>query len=329
MKLKIEARVLKHLTAISCFMIIAVSCFIFQGCEKAVDAVDKIDYNLNNKEEFNIVGALHNEGLDSVYNAIKIAAIKNVNGTGTNLKSTNTLDYKSIISAATLKFCTTNEKMKHNIYDYETLLNNSLLKSADIGEFNQKQQELLGEMNEALKIKFSKKNLSILKEKLIQINAKATIELPKDECAAIYCATSVAYSTYQYWNNNYRKWYFAFHYPEILQQYNDAQINRLSLKNGKLSLKDGSIFSDYFNSVEDWWNGGTAAVSDWFNTYGYDIMVADGVGGAWGCVAAIQNLGAASLVFGPDGLVVTAVGGAVCGAISGSAQGIIGIFIVT
>ncbi len=62
-------------------------------------------------------------------------------------------------------------------------------------------------------------------------NGKTQTELGATEAAPIYCATSRAYATYQYWHKNYKKWYFALHYPEILKEYNDARLNNLSLQN--------------------------------------------------------------------------------------------------
>ena len=63
-----------------------------------------------------------------------------------------------------------------------------------------------------------------------KINRQAQTELSETEAAPIYCATSTAYATYQYWHKNYKKWYFALHFPEILKEHNDVQLNSLSLK---------------------------------------------------------------------------------------------------
>jgi len=39
---------------------------------------------------------------------------------------------------------------------------------------------------------------------------------------------------------HYKKWYFALNFPEILEKYNDAQLNNLQLKNGRFLFKNAS-----------------------------------------------------------------------------------------
>jgi hypothetical protein len=311
-------------------VITSVGILLFQSCQRDKD---NIDYKLKISDEYNQVGKLHNEGLDFVFNAIKDAHLENMKNAGSNLKSAQVLDYETIVTDATLQFCKENKSLKasFNVYQAAIVKSHSNLKSTKLGantldEFNPKQKELLNEIFAALKVKYSKQNLEKLKEDLAKINSKASAELSATEAAPIYCATSTAYATYQYWQRNYKKWYFALHYPEILKQYNDAQLNNLSLKNGTLRLKSGTWewWTHTWNSVEEWWEETTDSFSDWWNNYGESVMIADGVGAASGCGKAIVKVGAESLVFGPEGIVVTAVGGAVCGAIEASARGIIG-----
>ncbi|MDD4576215.1 MAG: hypothetical protein PHI36_07290 [Bacteroidales bacterium] len=287
------------------------------------------DYKLNIPDEYNQVGELHNQGLDYVFKALKRNAIENSKESDTNLKSAEAIDYDTIITEATYRFCKKNKKLKADTKIYEALMASSKkesihLRSSRKENLNQKQQELMNEINEALKIKFSNESLLILKNKLTIINQKASKELTEIEAAPIYCGTSTAYCTYQYWQKNYRKWYFMINYPEILQQYKeDKQLNSLSLKSRNVSLRS-SWLDDMFNTVEDWFTTSFDSVSTWWNTYGSTVCISDGVGAVWGAGAAISTVGSSSLVFGPTGIVVTTTGGAVYGAIEASAQGLIG-----
>ncbi len=318
-------------TCISAIMTVAVInlSFSLQSCEDTMEE-DIDSYKLNIPEEYNEVGKLHNEGLDYVFQAIRSSHIENTNTSNLQTKSAN-IDYNEIVTKATLNFCKTNKALKESfavcevsVVNAQEQLKSIQLKSSEgVTNFSSEQRELLDEIKEALKIEYSNQNLKKLKEDLNQINLKASQYLTETEAAAIYCATSTAYCTYQYWHKNYKKWYFALHYPEILQQYTDAQLNNLSVKSEKILTRSG-WWSNVWNSVEDWWVGTTDAVDQWWDNYGETILIADGVGAAWGFGVAITNLGAESLMFGPEGIVVVTIGGTVYGAVEASAQGIIG-----
>lgn len=328
MKLKSKKDSFKKVMAIViCLISIVIGCFIFQSCEN-MGIEDEFDYKLDIPEEYNQVGKLHNQGLNHVFKVIREKHIENMKGTASNLKSANVIDYHLIVNEATLDFCKTNEKLKKNfaiceasIIDSKKQLKSAKLDSGIIEGFNFKQQELFGEIKEALKIKFVKENLKKLREDLDQINLKASLNLTETEAAPIYCATSTAYSSYQYWMKNYKMWYFALHYPEILQQYNDDQLNNLSIKKGELSLKSTtSWWNDVWDSVEDWWDVGTDAVGEWWDNNGSDIINADAAGAAAGVLYAIDSgIGTVSMVFGPEGWVLTVAGAATSGAVYSSA----------
>ena len=149
----------------------------------------------------------------------------------------------------------------------------------------------------------------ILKKQLDVINQKAATTLSEADAAVIYCATSTGYHSYQYWMNNHKKWYFALNYPEILEQYNNKELNQLQLKNGTIRTK--GWMSDLFNSVENWFNTTTNSIEEWWDEHGETILVSDGLGAAYGAGKAFVTAGAGSLVFGPGGLVVTTVAGGV------------------
>lgn len=325
MNLKNKSRVIIPFTAFIGLMFIVVCFFVFQSCEKNKD---DLDYKLSIPDEYNQVGKLHNQGLDHVFNTIKEKHIENIKESEHNLKSAKVIDYNAIVTEATLDFCRTNKKLKENfsiceasVLDSKKHLKSAKLNSDIIKGLSSKQQQLFGEIKEALKVKFTKQNLKKLKVELDQINLKASRELADTEAAPIYCATSTAYCTYQYWHKNYKKWYFALHYPEILQLYNNEQLNNLSVKNGELSLKSATGWWDNaWDSVEDWWDDGTNAVSEWWDDNGSDIINADAAGAAAGVLYAIDSgIGTVSMVFGPEGWVLTVVGAGTSGAVYSSA----------
>lgn len=101
------------------------------------------------------------------------------------------------------------------------------------------------------------------------MNKQASFELNGADLDVIYCATSIAFATAQYWNKNFKKWYFALKYPEILLQYNEEQLNNIQSKN---MLRSGDLFSEAWDSVENWWEDTMDAFDDWWDENGDDII---------------------------------------------------------
>jgi hypothetical protein len=97
------------------------------------------------------------------------------------------------------------------------------------------------------------------------------------------------------------------------------------LKNGTIRTK--GWMSDLFNSVENWFNSTTNSIEQWRDDHGEEILVADGLGAAYGAGKAFVTAGAESLVFGPGGLVVTTAAEAIIGGVEASSLGIIGCVI--
>ncbi|MDR0681673.1 MAG: hypothetical protein LBG15_07500, partial [Dysgonamonadaceae bacterium] len=209
-----------------------------QSCSDSTTEIEQVP-NLDIPEEFNEVGKLHNEGLEYVFNELKVAAIEYTKNP--QLKGHTFLEnHDEFVRQATLKFCQHNKKMQSHFDLCENVLNNNniLLKSGTTNINNPIIAQLLDETKVLIRENIKKKNdLSLLKVQLDAINNKAANILSEQDAIVIYCATSIGYASYQYWTENYRKWYFAIHYPEILEQYNDDELNQLQLKNGKIRTK--------------------------------------------------------------------------------------------
>lgn len=325
MSFKSKSRITKPFLATISLMIVAVCCFIVQSCQKNEnkDVFDTSVPKLNISEEYSSVGEFHNKGLDFVFSAIRLKVIENMKESGTDLKSAKTIDYGAIIKEAALNFCKEDNRLIAQSKGYEASVNiefarfgSSELKSAHI--FKPIQTELLSEIRVALKNKYTKKDLAILKKSLDEISLKASRKLSNSEAASIYCAVSTAYSSYQYWLKNYKKWYFATHYPEVLQKYNDAQLNKLSFKSGSFNLKGGvvdpsrysySFWEGMFDEVEGWFIGTWEDFCDWWDYAGEDIVQDDITGAVEGLVTAYESGAlAAGSALGPEGTV--AVGAA-------------------
>lgn len=247
-----------------------------QGCSSDFDSDIKIE-NLDIPEEYNEVGVLHNEGLEYIFEEIKALGIEYTKNP--RLKSRPLMENKDeSIKQATLAFGNQHEKLqKHSDIFTHALKDIPSLKSSSVEKPSPSVQQLLDEITSVLSQEFKEKELSRLKALLDVINQKAAITLSEADAAVIYCATSTGYHSYQYWMNNHKKWYFALNYPEILEQYNNEELNQLQLKNGKISTK--GWWDDTWNTVEGWWGSATGAVNDWWNNGGKELIAAD-IGGA-------------------------------------------------
>ena len=292
--------------------------FLFQSCEK-----DEIDYKLDIPEEYNEVGKLHNQGLDFTFRKMKKESIALMQeNENSSLKSTKTLDYKSLAHQGTLEFCKTNKKLKDNYQICKNALNFSQsrlksagLKSISINDLSQSQVELITQISETIGKKYSKNDLDKLKMNLNEINQSAAMNLTKEEAAVIYSATSTAYNSYQYWMKNYKKWYFALNYPEILEKYKEEELNNLQLKNGSLTLKSANWYDDTWDSVENWWDNTSDELENWWEEDGEEITDSDiegAIGGALGGAYAGSAAGGVGALPG-------AAGGAVIGGLGASA----------
>lgn len=306
---------MKATLLVSFLTVITILSISFQGCE-LIGSDDDFVYKLAIPDEYNKVGKLHNEGLDYVFMAIRKVHLENMKNAGSNIKTAQIADYKSIITDATLQFCKEHKSLKDNfaVCQAAVIKSRSNLKSAKIGMdlidgFNPVQKELVNEIFNGMKARFSKENLQNLKADLDNINGKALRNLSETEAVPIYCATSTAYATYQYWHKNYKKWYFALHYPEILTKYNDAQLNNLSVNNGTLKLKsttEDGWWTTTWTSVENWWEDGwnDEEETEWF----WDALEEMGEADVYGAIGGGSVLSVPGAIAG--GCLTSAIEGA-------------------
>lgn len=326
-KLRIRELLLNLLILIG---ITALCGMIFHNCQ-SID--NDIDSNLDIPKDYNKVGLSHNEGLDFIFCEIRNNCIAYSNGNSMGSDGEEPIDYKTIIRKAIKDFCETNSETKEFLVYYESTFDmNYLLKSSNVTEFQPDMKELLDRIQLAIRSELKGKNLNRLKKELNAINQMASEHLSPLDASAIYSATSTAYSSFQYWNKNYRAWYFALNYPEIMVQLEKSDLNKLSLKSSYSlmdTIPDGqSKLKTFWNDFEGWLNNTADALDYWWDEYGEKIIVSDCLGAVAGTFDAVTAAGAPSLVFGPEGLVVVGAAGAIVGGIDASAFAITGSGII-
>jgi hypothetical protein len=260
--------------------VIGIICLTLFGYIQSCSDNGNVEYinDLDIPKEYTEVGILHNEGLEYAFEELKMAAIEYTKKP--QLKGHFFLeDREEFAKQVTLKFCEKNKKLKS---DFDLCKNaiegnkNKILLKSDVTINNPVIQQLLDEIKIAAREIVNKNDMSIFKAHLDMINRKAANTLSEQDAVAVYCATSTAYASYQYWLKNYRKWYFAVHYPEILEQYSNDELNQLVVKNGHIKTK--GLWDDLWGAVEDWWSSTTQSVIDWWNDGGEDIFVSDLMG---------------------------------------------------
>jgi hypothetical protein len=265
-----------------------------QSCSDSTIELETVP-NLEIPEEFNEVGILHNEGLEYIFEEIKAQAIEYTKNP--KLKGNTFLENREeFIKQATLKFCKQNKKLSKNIdICTQVITTSSLRLKSEAINYDPAIQSLLDEAIVVLSKDFKIEEITQLKTQLDRINKKAAETLSETDAAIIFCATSTGYHSYQYWLKNHRKWYFALHYPEILEQYNNDELNQLQLKRGQIKTK--GWFSDLWNNVESWFTNTANNVSEWWDATGKNIILNDFMGAASG-----------ALTFSFGGGVFTAIG---------------------
>ena len=297
---------------------------IIYACSADRDDAITVVSDLDIPAEFIEVGKLHNEGMDFIFERLKQQAIESVNNPTTKkFSAQGEDDISKFLKQATLDFCEQNKNLKKSLDICKYVLDTpkKVLNAEDI---NPNLRKLLDEIDVVLSKEFSKDKLNILKAQLDVINQKAASTLSETDAMVVYCTTSTGYYSFQYWMDNYTKWYFALNYPEILEQYNNEEFNQLQMKSDKISAKGWGWLGDLFDTVEGWYVSTANSVEEWWNNNGRQILIADGLGAAAGAYSTITTSAAGSLVFGPTGVVVATVSGAVSGAIQGSALGAVG-----
>jgi hypothetical protein len=248
-------------------------------------------------ESYHKIGVKHNEGLEYFFKDIRtFHAVKLKSGDQANLNKT---DYLFMAKQSVIDFCNKNENFNTSQL-CEKLLNSAwkrpFLKSNDAVSISSDIKELLEELETVIAKDGGNKNLTNFQRDLEVINQKAKNRLSETDAIAIYAATSTAFSSYQYWKKNHVKWTIALNYPESLELYSDDELNRISVKNGSLTVPNIRLK----NWWDETWGSFSDSVSDWWNNGGRDVVASDAGGAAVGAIGgAIIGAGAGGVGAGP------------------------------
>lgn len=274
------------LVTVSCLLALSISFFVFMGCEKG----DGLDYDLDIPDEFQEIGKFHNEGLDFILKRYTNEIKKSREAEEfSHAKSCASVDFHSICSEATIDFCSKKKSTRKHVAGIEKLIKsgniNVITKSAktsNMDELNHFENEIY----QLIRTKYSEDDIYQLKESLNEINRQAKETLSSEEAEIVFGATSVAYSSYQYWMANYKKWYFIINYPEMLAVYTESELNDVKLKSGHICMgkacpicsldatldylwnETESLASDANDAIESWWD----SAAQWFSDYGDEVL---------------------------------------------------------
>ncbi|MFC2119300.1 hypothetical protein ACFLSY_11730 [Bacteroidota bacterium] len=289
--------------------------FVFQACEK-----EKIQNNdeLNIPEGYQMVGKLHNQGLDHVFKIMKENIIEA--GEESGFKTAIDIDYMSVIKEASLDFCKKNEFLKVNYSECENSIeeyfsemdnNSNSLKSKEIENLTIEQQKLIRRIDNAVNNAVLNNNISELRKQISNINSEAKEKCSAEEAAAIYCASSTAFFSYEYWTKYQDKWYFAAHFSEIAEQYRAAH-PEYALVSFKSIDGDG-----FWSDIYEWFGNRIDDVIEWWNNSGKLIIAADVTGAVGGFLGGIvKGVGVGTVLAPGAGTAVGALAGGGIGAVT-------------
>lgn len=245
------------------------------------------------------IGQFHNEGMDSVYNAIKkaIFAQSITKSTGESTEN-GSINIKEIIDKEALNYCNNNKLLKK----YTNSITSRSIDNTDKNiatDLSSSQKKYINKIYDAIKKSYLCDDLSNLKDELNNINQEADNELSLNESQYIKICSSVAYSSAQYWKQNKEKWYYILHINEFE---NDSKSTRIKTR---AELPEVVVIGEAptWLKFENWWNENGAS-----------IVGSDCVGALTGAVAGAR-VGSSGLIFGPEGLIVAGTGAAVTGAV--------------
>ncbi len=274
--------------------------FALSSCETD----DGLNYDLDIPNDYQEAGKIHNDGLEYILKCYTNEIIKSRESDEfTHLKSSKVVDFHSICTQATMAFATKNKTTKKHIKlieKYSSLKNENIrLKSTTVKEFDGELAILHNQIIEASHKRYSQDSIFVLRDVLNEINKEATEILSDEEAKLIYAETSIAYSSYQYWIKNYKKWYFILNYPEMLSVLTEKELNNVKEKSvwvgpgNPITALDATLeylwnetegtINDASNAIEGWWD----TVSDFYSDAEddiYDVVSSDIMGFCDGCV---------------------------------------------
>ena len=84
------------------------------------------------------------------------------------------------------------------------------------------------------------------------------------------------------------KWIIALNKPELISQYDDELLNQFNIHKGELIYPDSvttrGVWDDFCKVTGEAWDSTSDAISNWWNSGGEEIVIADGIGALLGAL---------------------------------------------
>lgn len=277
--------------------------------------------SLNIPDQFKIIGEKHNEGLDAAFTAIRSHYEQVKTRSGDTFPRMSKDECLLIAEQGLQKFCA------ENVENYSDEFNEQV-RGRMISK-TRAQEETVNPKVYAFVEKMKKLLIdepdspAQLVRGLNDINKEATAELSEIEAIAVYAGTSTCYNSYMYWKENRMKWFIMLNNPDLVNEFNDDELNRFAFKKGKLvaPAQTRGWWDDAWNSVGETWDSTKDYVSDWWSNGGGKEVVGTDAGEAVKGAMEGALLGAYVEGWGAiPGAVVGGVGLGASGSISSAIQ---------
>lgn len=238
------------LSAIICIASIAL---VFQSCnnDNGVSSSDSTNKAVANTQYeyldlpivYKQVGEYHNNGMDTCYVSLKNefkkliveAKVKNIKDP-LSPKYLLNFDFETVGNKTSLKYSNNGKEFKYKLNECQKVKSKDYKKI----KFNDNVNYYLDKIHSIVKDKDAKDDIKIMKNKLNEINKKAVKNLNEEDLRIVYCATSTAFSSYQYWNKNLEKWYTLLNAEKWLKSSKKSMKQNVRQKSGWVEDANGS-----------------------------------------------------------------------------------------
>lgn len=278
-----------------------------ENAEKAEKA-EIITETLNIPEQYTVIGEMHNKGVEAGFKVLREYYEKQANTRSAQKDSVIKLSKEECLKIACdglTDFASKNLDNYSEIMSQISSAKNGYTRAANEISMSSQVAKYVERINKVLADE--PENVESLIKGLNAINNDAAKELSEAELIAVYAGTSTCYKSFLYWKENYKKWILLLNNPELLENFTDEQLNKFTVKNGKLvsPVQTRGWWDDAWSSISETWDGTTDYVSDWWNNGGGKEVVAADAGDA--VVGAVGGAMAGASATSPTGPVLLPV----------------------
>ncbi len=247
-----------------------------------------ITATLNIPEQYKVIGEMHNKGVEAGFKVLREYYEKQANTRSAQKDSVIKLSKEECLKIACdglTDFASKNLDNYSEIMSQISSAKNGYTRAANEISMSSQVAKYVERIKEVLVDEPG--NVESLIKGLNAINNDAAKELSEAELIAVYAGTSTCYKSYLYWKENYKKWILLLNNPELLENFTDEQLNKFTVKNGKLvsPVQTRGWWDDAWGTVSETWDSTTDYVSDWWsNGGGKEVVLADAGSAAVGAM---------------------------------------------